>query len=31
MEKNRKKDGFLKFRINEKEKALIEERSKSCN
>lgn len=31
MEKNRKKDEFLKFRINEKEKALIEERSKSCN
>lgn len=31
MEKNRKKDEFLKFRITEREKVLIEERSKSCN
>lgn len=31
MENNRKKDEFLKFRITEKEKVLIEERSKNCN
>jgi hypothetical protein len=31
MEKNRKKDEFLKFRITEKEKVMIEERSKNCN
>ena len=30
MEKDKKKDDFLKFRITEKEKILIEERSKKC-